>query len=250
MISLKRRCFSNVSQNNWFNLENLQKQAEKISVSRSTTLLPCLPSTSLLHREKMFKERQALVMNKEDEAKAERASRRAAVLVPFCLKEGKPAVLFTVRSQFVSTHKGHVSFPGGHQDEGEAAPAAAIRETIEELGNNIGPISLIARCTAIPAVTGTIVQPIIGFLEKDIGKEPHSHFHLSDQEVDRVFALTIDDLYNPNLRIENKLHPRKGKSGKWPIFQGDPHGAEVWGLTAFILDGILRKLITPIKPNS
>lgn len=245
---MQSRFFS--ADHDWFSVENLQNQADKITVSRSKTLLPCLPSTSLTHREKMFKERQELVQNKSNEAAVERALRRAAVLVPFCYKEGKPAVLFTVRSQFVTTHKGHVSFPGGHQDEGEAAPAAAVRETIEELGDDIGPIKLLARCTAIPAVTGTIVQPIIGVLEKDIGKEPHDHFQLSDQEVDRVFALTIDDLYNPNLRIQNKTHPKRGKSGKWPVFQGDPHGAEVWGLTAFILDGVLRELISPIRPNS
>lgn len=234
----------------WFTLENLRGKASEISVSRSKQLLPCLPSTSLMHREKMFKERALLMNQSKDEKAAERASRRAAVLVPFCLKEGKPAVLFTVRSQLVSTHKGQVSFPGGHCDEGEAAPCTAMRETKEELGVSVGPIKLIARCTAIPAVTGTAVQPIIGFLENDIGSEPHDHFQLSE-EVERCFALTIDELYDPDLRIidRNIQHPKRGKSGKWPVFQGDPHGAEVWGLTAFILDSVLRKLITPLRPE-
>jgi 8-oxo-dGTP pyrophosphatase MutT (NUDIX family) len=207
--SLMRRPMSS-SSHDWFTLENLRSKAAEVSVSRSKNLLPCLPSTTLTHREKMFKERELMITQSEDEKTAERAKRRAAVLVPFCFKEGKPAVLFTVRSQLVSTHKGHVSFPGGHCDEGEAAPRTAVRETIEELGESIGQIHLIARCTAIPAVTGTAVQPIIGLLEKDVGSEPHVHFQLSELEVDRCFALTIDDLYNPNLRVDRLSHPKTG----------------------------------------
>ena len=36
------------------------------------------------------------------------------MLVPLCVKEGQPAILFNVRSNRVSTHKGQVAFPGGH----------------------------------------------------------------------------------------------------------------------------------------
>ena len=55
----------------------------------------------------MFDKRQAMVEG-DDAKAAERAGRRAAILVPLCIKEGKPAVLFTVRSNLVSTHKGQV----------------------------------------------------------------------------------------------------------------------------------------------
>lgn len=108
--------------------------------------------TSRKNQEKMFNERDTIINNISDPKAAARASRRAAVLVPFCLKEGRPAVLFTVRSQHVSTHKGQVSFPGGHTEPGESAPVAAVREAHEELGSSLGPIALIARCTTMPAV--------------------------------------------------------------------------------------------------
>lgn len=203
--------------------------------------------TSLEHREKMFTQRKAIRLG-DDPAKAARAERRAAVLVPLCFSQGKPAVLFTVRSQHVSTHKGQVSFPGGHIDEGESAAAAALREAHEELGPGLGPVTLVARGTACPAVTGTLVYPVVGLLERDVGPAPHDHFELSRDEVDRAFVLTLDQLHDRELRGQHALEdPKTGRSGKWPVFRGEPHGAEVWGLTAFILNGILQELITPLR---
>ena len=99
----------------------------------------------------------------------------------------------------------------------------------------------------------------------------------------RVFALTLDELHDPALRTaplsadqrrrgleQQQEHasagaagaagagrpqdkwapptrdPKAGRSGKWPVWRGDPLGAEVWGLTAFVLDAVLRELVTPL----
>ena len=66
--------------------------------------------------------------------------KRAAVLIPLCNRHGVPSILFTLRSTSVGTHKGQVSFPGGHINDGETAVEASIRETKEELGSTIGNI--------------------------------------------------------------------------------------------------------------
>ena len=42
----------------------------------------------------------------------------AAILIPLCNFQGLPSVIFTLRSSTVGTHKGQVSFPGGHVNEG------------------------------------------------------------------------------------------------------------------------------------
>ena len=195
----------------------------------------------------MFAVRDHIRQN-PDQKVAKRAGRRAAVLVPLCLKGGDPSVLFTVRSRHVSTHKGQVSFPGGHLSPGETATEAAIREASEELGeSSISGLQLIARCTAVPAITGTAVQPIIGLLPHDIGTSaPHSCFDPCSQEVERVFALTLRELHDPELVSEGGVKDGDAVRPRWPIYRGDPLGAEVWGLTAYILQGVLRELLTPL----
>jgi hypothetical protein len=136
-----------------------------------------------------------------------------------------------------------------------------VREATEELGSGLGPVRLLARCTALPALTGTLVQPVVGWVERDVGPAPHAHLSLCEAEVDRAFALTFDELFDPALRGHDDELPtseaakgasgrersKRGKSGRWPVFLGEPKGAEVWGLTAFVLDGILRSLIEPLR---
>lgn len=61
--------------------------------------------------------------------------RRAAVLVALVERESGPTLLFTVRSDRLRQHAGHVSFPGGKIEAHDAdAAAAALREAGEEVG--------------------------------------------------------------------------------------------------------------------
>ncbi|CAN0525287.1 unnamed protein product, partial [Ectocarpus sp. 8 AP-2014] len=60
-----------------------------------------------------------------------------------CNRDGVASLLFTVRSGKVSTHKGQVSFPGGHSEPGEDAVEAALRETREEIGDSLGRIDVL-----------------------------------------------------------------------------------------------------------
>lgn len=60
-------------------------------------------------------------------------------------------MLFQVRTGKVKTHKGQVSFPGGHIEAGETAVEAALRETREEIGPAIGPIRVLGQCQQLPA---------------------------------------------------------------------------------------------------
>lgn len=54
-------------------------------------------------------------------------TRRAAVFIPLCNVHGVASVLFTLRSHSVGTHKGQVSFPGGHREGGERSHNTALR---------------------------------------------------------------------------------------------------------------------------
>src|SRR5687768_541031 len=61
-------------------------------------------------------------------------ARDAAVLVPI-VATPEPTLLFTLRTEHLSSHKGQISFPGGSIDDDDAsAMCASLREAEEEIG--------------------------------------------------------------------------------------------------------------------
>jgi 8-oxo-dGTP pyrophosphatase MutT (NUDIX family) len=184
------------------------------------------------------------------------STRTAAVFVPLCNRHGVPSVLFTVRSSLVGSHKGQVSFPGGHMEPDETAVQAAIRETYEELGSDIGPLHVLGMCQTVPAKTMTPVTPVIGFMEKDVGD--FEHFSPSPGEVDRVFCRSLEQLLDPTYsRYEMLSRDEKSPKVRMPIFgwpdeNGDKNSVEyeerIWGLTAWILDAVLKQAVVPTHP--
>lgn len=50
--------------------------------------------------------------------KLERA-KNAAVLVPLCIADGQPSLLYIVRSRELKVNGGQVAFPGGMKDESD-----------------------------------------------------------------------------------------------------------------------------------
>mmetsp|Transcript_27660 Transcript_27660/g.26471 ORF Transcript_27660/g.26471 Transcript_27660/m.26471 type:complete len:228 (-) Transcript_27660:628-1311(-) len=169
-------------------------------------------------------------------------SRKAAVLIPLCMFKGLPSVLFTLRSSRVSTHKNQVSFPGGHIDKDKSAIDAAIRETREELGPNIGEIEIISICQTIPAITGTLVTPVIGFMTKPF--IDYNLFQPSEKEVDRIFIRSLKQLTDPSYK-SYEPYERNGITLMMPVFGEHEKEERIWGLTAFILDSVLEKIILP-----
>lgn len=171
------------------------------------------------------------------------AVKQAAVLIPLCNRHNEASVLFNLRSQTVGTHKGHVSFPGGHLNPGETPTEAAVRECYEELGSNIGEIKVLGVCQTVPAITGTLVTPVIAFLCKDV--EEFEHFQPNKDEVSSVFSRSISTLTSDGYRKEELLgRPGMEKKILFPYFgEGE---LRIWGLTAFILDAVLKEAILPV----
>lgn len=60
----------------------------------------------------------------------------AAVLVVVCVKDGTPHILVVKRGG--EANRGKLCLPGGHLQDGEWAMDAAVRETLEETGINVG----------------------------------------------------------------------------------------------------------------
>ncbi|KAJ8613255.1 hypothetical protein CTAYLR_004531 [Chrysophaeum taylorii] len=168
--------------------------------------------------------------------RAENGARRAAVLVPIVSVGGEASVVLSVRSGKVSTHRHQVSFPGGHIESGETAIEAAFREAAEEFGGNFREgFARVDSCTDVLAVTGTVVTPIVAVRDDDLALDA---IH-PNEEVDTIFALSIAHL----LDEQNRELKRFDHRGEMPVFHGGP--APVWGLTAFILDGVLNHVVRP-----
>ena len=158
---------------------------------------------------------------------------RAAVLVPLCHVDGRAAVLLTKRTETVSTHKGHVSFPGGRRDPTDVdVTDTALRELVEEVGIPRERVEVLGLLHEVPAITGVGVTPVIGY----VGDVDVATLTLSRAEIDVAFTLSVTALSDPLHRTAQSLGPRKA-----PVFSAGPF--PVWGLTAYILDELLREAL-------
>ncbi|MBM4150897.1 MAG: CoA pyrophosphatase [Ignavibacteria bacterium] len=110
----------------------------------------------------------------------------AALLFP---GEKGSELIFTMRSNNVSHHKGQICFPGGKSEERENIMQTALRETHEELGIPREQISVIGNLSSL------FVPPSHSMMHVIVG-------HLSDKpimnpnpmEVEEVFSIALHDL--------------------------------------------------------
>jgi 8-oxo-dGTP pyrophosphatase MutT (NUDIX family) len=149
----------------------------------------------------------------------------AAVLIPLTYIQKKPAILFTLRSDKVGTHKRQVSFPGGKQDEEDKSIIeTALRETEEELNMRElrRQIEILGTFRQAMSITNYVVTPVVGFvddLENQIEKRRVS------PEIEEVFSVSLEDLSNPKAIEWEDLN-----RGRLPYFTSGKH--RIWGLTA------------------
>lgn len=127
----------------------------------------------------------------------------------------------------------------------ESAVDAALREAREELGVAIGDIEVLSVCQTIPAITGTLVTPILAYLNRDVGD--FEHFSPNTDEVKRVFTRSVSELTSPNY-VNFKTYTRNGKTIDMPLF-GKENDEQIWGLTAMILHPILYNIVLPVEPK-
>jgi hypothetical protein len=127
-------------------------------------------------------------------------------------------------------------------------------ETYEELGEQIGPITILGSCQTIPAITGTLVTPVIGFVHNDIVADSADHFATlfrQSEEVEKVFYRSLATLTSDGYRKFEHIE-RNGKIFTLPSFSSNLPSEQrerIWGLTAIILEGVLRNAILPTSQS-
>jgi 8-oxo-dGTP pyrophosphatase MutT (NUDIX family) len=160
-------------------------------------------------------------------------ARHAAVLIPI-LASPVPTLIFTVRTDTLSSHKGQISFPGGSIDPGDAsAEAGALRETQEELGLDPSTVRVLGELDSFPTfVSGYVVTPFVGWLETEPTLVPNP------AEVAEVLRVPIDELAEdirrePGFEYGGNNYPTEA----W-VWQGHV----IWGVTARIIRQFLERL--------
>jgi 8-oxo-dGTP pyrophosphatase MutT (NUDIX family) len=155
-----------------------------------------------------------------------RDARAAAVLIPV-LEDPEPAVIFTVRTETLRSHKGQISFPGGSVDPTDESPKdAALREAHEEIGLLPSSVEVVGELDTTPTfVSGFVISPFVGLLRGRPELTP------SRSEVAEVLEVPLADL-NDEIRAE----PGFAHAGR-------TYPTEAWIWRDYVIWGVTARLI-------
>jgi 8-oxo-dGTP pyrophosphatase MutT (NUDIX family) len=161
---------------------------------------------------------------------------RAAVLVPLFRRGGALHVLFTKRTDTVSTHKGQISFPGGRvEPHDENLLATALRESHEEIG--LAPVDV----TVLGALDDTVtlkamrITPYVGLIP-----DPYP-FVVHPGEVAYLLDVPLLHFLDPaKLRVQDMPHP---DGVTRPVYFYHMGEELIWGATARIIKEWLDAMV-------
>ncbi len=160
-------------------------------------------------------------------------ARRSAVIVPLLTRtHALPSVLFTLRSEELSNHRGQISFPGGRLDEGETAEEAAVRELHEETGVEPHDVVVLGQLSQIYIPpSNSVVTPFIGMLR------PPEHYEISEREVTEIFDVPLMN-FTDNASLRSGPRTISGQNVDVPQWHVHPK-VPLWGATAMILNELV-----------
>jgi 8-oxo-dGTP pyrophosphatase MutT (NUDIX family) len=158
--------------------------------------------------------------------------RRAGVLIPLYVREGRLWVLLTRRTDTVEHHRGQISFPGGAAEEGdETLLATAIRETEEELGIVARDVRVLGALSPLTTVTDFYVEPFVGAI-------PHPYpLRPAEAEIAELVAVPVPAMLDAGA-LETRILPGRGEPTLF--YHYGPH--VIWGATARMLKELLDAL--------
>ncbi len=179
--------------------------------------------------------------NRSDDDMNERArmipdgavTKAASVLIPIILREAGPSVMLTQRTAHLTSHGGQIAFPGGRQDSGETALAAALREAMEEVGLAAEFISPLGYLDGYLTITQYMVTPVVALVREGFDLQAHAH------EVDDIFEVPLSFLMNPQNR-QTQSREWKGMVRHFYVYT---HGERyIWGATAGMIKNLYDRL--------
>jgi 8-oxo-dGTP pyrophosphatase MutT (NUDIX family) len=160
--------------------------------------------------------------------------RLAAVLILLTPGSEGPELIFTKRSQELSSHAGQISFPGGTVETADMSPIhTALRESEEEIGLKRDNVEILGILDWHTLPTGFVVLPVIGHLNQK------QEFEAAPEEVDEIFTIPLTTLMDTSLYKQDVLS-RNGIKRRFYFFEFKEH--YIWGATAGMLRSLALKL--------
>ncbi|MEL7058888.1 MAG: CoA pyrophosphatase [Acidobacteriota bacterium] len=159
--------------------------------------------------------------------------RQAAVLVPLYVEAGQLWTLLTRRSEQLPTHRGQIAFPGGGVEPGEDSWQAALREANEEIGLDGGRVLRLGELDESETPSGFRIVPCVAAVPFPL------ETRVNPDEIDEVFPVPLQALTDPRL-----VEDREVLIDEVPRTLRIYHvgRAQIWGLTARILQNLLHRL--------
>ncbi|OEY65014.1 NUDIX hydrolase [Marinobacter sp. X15-166B] len=156
----------------------------------------------------------------------------AGVLLPVTDSCGRPEIIFTLRSQKMTTHRGQVSFPGGKRDRADATLAeTALRETHEEIGLPPSQVQMIAPLGQVMSRYGILVTPFVGVVPRD------AELVANPDEIESIFKVPVD-FFLEDRRARTDPLPFLDSTYYVPCYQWERY--QIWGLSAVVLVDFLN----------
>ena len=152
----------------------------------------------------------------------------AAVLVPLFWKAERLHLLFTKRTDTVSTHKGQISFPGGRREPAdENLLQTALRESWEEIGLRPDDVRVLGALDDTVTLKNVRITPYVGLIPADYT------FAVHPDEVAYLIEVPVAEFLDPDrLRAEDLPHP---DGHTRTVYFYDVGEEVIWGATARIV---------------
>lgn len=175
--------------------------------------------------------------NPHHEPRVSDAQRRtatpAAVLIPIVARPGALGVLLTRRHEQIS-FAGHICFPGGRCDAGDAGPVdTALREAEEEIGLDRSAVRVVGRLGDYVSHSGFCIQPVVGVVAPPLDLTP------APGEVDAIFEVPLDRVLDAR---SYRLRGSTWAEGR-AHFSFEHEGAIVAGPTVSLMIGLYEELL-------
>ena len=159
---------------------------------------------------------------------------KAAVLIAITDEEN-PEVIYTLRSNKVSSHQGEVSFPGGMQEESDSSLImTALRESEEEIGLPQNCVKILGSLDTMVSRFNVSVTPFVGVIPGDV------ELNTSSEEIEACFKVPLSFLLKDK-RYRNDEVNRNGETFYMPAYKYSSY--VIWGLTAMITVNFLNRAL-------